>query len=202
MPNQLWSQLLAPSQQASGTLFNTYTTAKSVLNPQSLFDLWRNFFAIGTRLRVTVHMGISNIVTTPGTMAFQIQVGGVTAWTSGNVQLNATAHTTLPARLTVDLVCQSVGSGTSAKLLGFGTLWGTMFTKTIAATDNWGRVSAADNAVSDVTYMVPQTAPAQGTGFDSTIANTLDFFVAFSISNAGNGVQVHMYDVEGLNYNS
>jgi hypothetical protein len=38
-----------------------------------------------------------------------------------------------------------------------------------------------------------------GTGFDSTIANLLDFWTAFSISNAGNGVQVYDYTVEELN---
>ena len=45
---------------------------------------------------------------------------------------------------------------------------------------------------------MPATAPAVGTGFDSTIANLLDFWVGFSISNSGNGVQVYQYTVEQL----
>ena len=47
--------------------------------------------------------------------------------------------------------------------------------------------------------MVPATAPAQGTGFDSTIANILDFWVGFSISNAANGVQIAQYKVISSN---
>jgi hypothetical protein len=45
----------------------------------------------------------------------------------------------------------------------------------------------------------PATAPAVGTGFDSTVANLLDFWAGFSISNAGNGVQIHQYVVSSDN---
>jgi hypothetical protein len=47
--------------------------------------------------------------------------------------------------------------------------------------------------------MAPNTAPAAGTGFDSTIANILDFWVGISVSNAANGIQVYQYFVEALN---
>jgi hypothetical protein len=46
---------------------------------------------------------------------------------------------------------------------------------------------------------VPVTAPALGTAFDSTISQILDFWVGFSISNAGNGIRIDQYDVEILN---
>lgn len=206
MPSQGWSQLISPQQQAAGSAFGSFTTAKSVLNPQSLTDLWRNFFAIGTRLRVTVNMAITTLVTTPGTITFQIMLGPsgtIVVWTSGAIQMNATSHTLLPAKLVVELRCDVVGTGTTAKLFGCsGVLTGPMFTKTIAATDLWGRVSAADAAVSDVTIMVPITAPALGAGFDSTVSNLLDFYGAFSVNNAANVIQVVDYSVEGLNYNS
>ena len=58
--------------------------------------------------------------------------------------------------------------------------------------------SGANPTVSDTSAVVPVTAPAVGTGFDSTIANILDFWVGFSINNAGNGVQVYDYTVEQL----
>jgi len=193
MPGQLWTQLIAGLQQAAGALFNTYTTAKSVLNPQSLVDLWRNFWAVGTKVRITVHMSVSNIVTTPGTITFQVMMGTIVVWTSGAIQLNAAAHTLLPAKLVIDLVCQVVGTGTTAKLMGQGVLTGVMFTKTA------GQV---DGVNSETVINVPVTAPAQGGGFDSTIANLLDFWVGFSINNAGNGVRVEQYEVESLNYNS
>ena len=200
MPAQIWTQLLTPQQQASGAAFGTFTTAKSVINPQSLIDLPRNFFAVGTKLRHRISMGIRSLVTTPGTVTFEIHLGTIAIWSSGAIQLNATAHTIRPAVLEVTNVCQVVGTGTTAKCLGIGKLTGVMFTATIAATDSWGRVSAADAKVSDVTLVVPIASPAQGTGFDSTISTLLDFYVGFSVSDAANTVQVFDYEVEGVNY--
>lgn len=202
MPAQIWTQMLSPQQQAAGSAFNTFTTAKSVLNPQSLIDLPRNFFAVGTKLRHKILMGLSNIVTTPGTVTFEIHLGSIAIWSSGAIQMNATAHTNLPCYLEVTNTCQVVGTGTTAKCLGIGKLSGVHFTTTAGSTDSWGRSAAADNPISHVTLCVPTTAPAQGTGFDSTISNLLDFYVGFSISNSGNQITVYDYEVESLNYGS
>jgi hypothetical protein len=178
------------TQSAAGTLFNTYTAAKTVINATNLVQLPPNYLYVGKKLRVTVRGGLSNIVTTPGTVTFQIMMGNIVAWTSGAVQLNATAHTLLPFTLSVDLRCDSIGSGVTAKFMGMGTLQGIHFTLTAGQVDNVNAPGA---------FAVPATAPAVGTGFDSTIANLLDFWTAFSISNAGNGVQVYDYTVEELN---
>jgi hypothetical protein len=59
--------------------------------------------------------------------------------------------------------------------------------------------ATADLATTHATLMVPNTAPAVGTGFDSTIATTLDFFMACGTSNAGNTATIHQYIVEALN---
>jgi len=188
MSVQNFSSLLA-SSKAAGTLFNTYTTAKTVLNPQDLYTFLANYIKTGKRFRVTVRGAVSNIVTTPGTITFQIMLGSIVVWTSGAIQLNATAHTTLPFKLVVDLECRSDGSGTSATFMGMGDLAGIMFTLTAAQVDAVNTPGL---------FPVPATAPAVGTGFDSTINNILDFWVGFSISNAGNGVQVQEYMVEDL----
>ena len=188
---QAWSQPLV-TQRAAGTLFNTYTNAKTIINQQDLYSLYPNAFQIGRKLRVTAHMGISNIATTPGTITFQVMLGSIVAWTSGAVQLNATAHTTLPAKLVVDLTCQLANTGVGgviAKLMGQGVLTGVMFTKTAAQ---------VDGVNSETVINVPVTAPALGTAFDGTISQILDFWVGFSISNSGNGVQIAQYDVEDL----
>lgn len=188
MPNQTWSQNLV-SQRAAGTLFNTYTTAKTVINQQDLYGFYPNYFQIGTTLNVKARMAISNIVTTPGTMVFQVMLGTIVVWSSGNIQLNATAHTLLPATLDVDLTCQLANTGVGgviAKFMGVGTLSGVMFTKTAAQTDG---------ANTETTIQVPVTAPALGTAFDGTISQILDFWVGFSISNSGNGVQMAQYMV-------
>lgn len=191
MPTQGWNQTLV-TQRTAGTLFNTYTTAKTVINQQDLYGFYANYFQLGSKLRIRAVMAISNIVTTPGTIAFQIMLGSVIAWSSGNVQLNATAHTLLPAVLEVDLTCQLTNTavgGAVAKLMGVGRLSGVMFTKTAAQTDG---------ANTETIMTVPVTAPALGTAFDSTVSQILDFWTGFSISNAGNGIQMAQYDVEAL----
>jgi hypothetical protein len=192
MSLQTWQETLS-SQIAAGTLLNTFTTAKSVINPQALTPIPAGYFSIGKTLRIKIQGAISNIVTTPGTITFQLMLGpsgSIVVFTSGAVQLNATAHTTLPFDLEIILVCRSVGSGTAATLMGIGRLNGIMFTLTA------GQV---DGVNSSATMVVPVTAPAAGGGFDSTVANILDFWAGFSISNAGNGIQIHNYVVESLN---
>lgn len=189
MSVQTWQETLTV-QQAAGTLFNTYTTAKTVINPQALYTLPANYFYVGRKLRATIKGGISNIVTTPGTLNFQIKVGSVAAFDTGAIQLNATAHTTLPFWLEIELICRSVGSGTSATLFGMGQINSVVVTRTAGQTDD---------AQGMQTLVVPQTAPAVGTGFDSTVANIIDLWAGFSISGAGNGVQIQSYTLESLN---
>lgn len=192
MPKQAWTQGLA-TQTTAGTLLATFTTAKTVINQEALMPIGANTLKVGDAYTVTVSGGMSNIVTTPGTVTFQIMMGTIVAWTSGAIQLNATAHTTLPFRLVVDLTVQLVNTtvgGVIAKLVGIGTLTGVMFTKTAAQ---------VDGANSETVITVPVTAPALGTAFDSTIGQTLDFWVGFSISAGGTGVQVWQYRVDGSN---
>jgi len=176
------------SQKTAGTLFNTYTTAKTVLNPTNLVTLTPNLLTVGSKFRIKAWGGLSNIVTTPGTVTFQIMMGSIVAWTSGAIQMSTTAHTLIPWDLEVTLRVDSEGSSTTAKFIGGGKLNGIMFT--VGA--------GADSTTVVGQFPVPATAPAVGTGFDSTIANILDFWVGFSISNAGNGVQVYDYTVEQL----
>jgi hypothetical protein len=192
MPTQGWNQTLV-TQRTAGTLFATFTTAKTVINQQDLYGFYANYFQLGSKLRIKVRGAVSNIVTTPGTMSFQVMLGSVIAWTSGAVQLNATAHTTLPFALDIDLTCQLTNTavgGAVAKLMGLGVLSGIMFTNTAAQVDGV-------NSMTIIT--VPVTNPALGTAFDSTVSQILDFWVGFSISNGGNGIRIDQYDVEALN---
>lgn len=178
------------TQRAAGTPLNTYTTAKSVINATELVSLPPNYFKSGSKIRVKVWGGLSNIVTTPGTITFQIMMGTIVAWSSGAIQMSTTAHTTIPFDLEVTLRIDTIGPGTTAKLIGGGKLNGIMFT--VGA--------GADSTTVVGQFPVPATAPAVGTGFDSTIANILDFWAGFSVSNAGNGIQVMDYTVEQLSF--
>lgn len=193
MASQSWGQELV-NITAAGTLYNTYTTAKSVLTSASataastgLISLPPNFFQLGARLEIDVHAGISNRVTGPDTFTVQIMVGGVIAFTTGAINLTTTAHTTLPAFGRIYLSVRSVGNGTLATLMGQSYWLGQMISQAASLADNAG---GTGNAVA------PNTAPAVGTGFDSTVAQTLDLFVAQSVSNAGNGFQLQQYSVK------
>lgn len=190
MSYQGWQETIAV-QRAAGTLFNTYTTAKTVINPDALVSLPANFFYPGRMLHVFASGGISNIVTTPGLMNFQVIIGAsAVAFDTGNIQLNAIAHTTLPFWLDILLTCRATGSGTAANLIGQASATGLMFTRT---------AGSGDDAQGHQTILAPQTAPAVGAGFDSTITNVLNFFAGFTISNAGNGIQIQQYKVVSLN---
>lgn len=163
------------SQRTAGTLYNTYTTAKSVINPTEVVPLPANYLAVGNQLTFRVFGGLSNVVTATPTFTFQVMIGSVVAWSSGALTTNASANTLLPFRLDLDLRVDSEGSGTSAKLIG------------------GGRITCA--ALANTTAVVPVTSPAVGTGFDSTAAANLDFWVGISASNAGNGIQIYNYQV-------
>ena len=189
MTVQYYPDTLAFDTGVPGTLFNTFTTAKTMLNPNWLNTVPANWWYIGRKVRVTVAGAISNIITTPGTLTLQYMLGSIVAVSSGVMQLSSTAHTLAPFKATCLLTCRAVGSGTSANILG---QWDTV-SQAITAT------AVADSATSHDILLGPATAPAVGTGFDSTVATTMDFWAGFSISNAGNGLQVHQYLVESLN---
>jgi hypothetical protein len=191
--SQSWGQELV-NISAAGTLYNTYTTAKSVLTSSTataastgLITLPPNFFQLGARLEIEIDCAISNRVTGPDTFTVQVMVGAVIAFTTGAINLTTTAHTTIPAHGRIFLSVRSVGNGTLATLEGQSIWSGQM----IAAS-----ASLADNAGGTGNCMAPNTAPAAGTGFDSTVAQTLDLFVAQSVSNAGNGFQLRQYSVK------
>lgn len=182
---------------AAGTLYNTYTTAKSVLTSATstaasagFVKLPANFFQLGTMLEIDIWGAISNRVTGPDTFTVQVMLGAVIAFTTGTINLTTTAHTTIPVRGSICLTCRSIGNGTLATLVGQSEWRGQMIAMASGL---------ADGAANTGWAMAPNTAPAVGTGFDSTVDNTLDLFVAQSVSNAGNGFQLHQYIVRSPN---
>jgi hypothetical protein len=165
------------AQKAAGTLFNTYTTAKSVINPTEIVPINGNYLTIGSRICIKVFGGLSNVVTAAPTFTFQIMLGSIVAFSTGAITTNATANTLLPFELEANLRVDSIGSGTAAKFMGRA------------------RVLCDAFAALSVARLWPTTSPTLGNGFDSTIANNLDFWCGISASNAGNGIQVYDYEV-------
>lgn len=185
---------LLRSQHQAGTLFNTYTTAKSVINSQAICPIPPGTLSIGDVLRVRASGGLSNIVTAQPTFTFQLMMGPaqpstIVAFTSGAYIVTTTAHTLIPFDWECYLRFDSEGSGTSAKFLGQSRITGIMFPVSGAV---------ADPTATHGTILGPNTAPAVGTGWDSTVLNYLDLFVGISASSASNGIQIYQYTVELL----
>lgn len=189
MSKQTWVETIA-NMTTAGTAFATFTTAKTVLPANALVTLPAGYMEIGKTLRIKTYGSISNIVTTPGLIVFQVMFGTNVVFTTGNIQLNATAHTTLPFTFEAILQCRAIGSGTSANCLGMATVSGVMFTVTAGQTDG---------ANTQTILQAPATAPGVGAGFDSSIANILDFWTGFTISNGANQIQLQAYTAEALN---
>lgn len=180
------------TQHAAGTLLNTYTTAKSVINAQAQLIIPGGFIQLGDMLHIRASGGISNVVTAQPTFTFQAEMGPATPATiavhaSQACLTTTTAHTLIPFEYDLWMRLDSEGSGTAAKFLSQGHLSGIMFPIS-------GAVGDPTASIGDL--MAPATAPAVGTGYDSTVANYLDFFVGISVSNAGNGIQIYQYSVD------
>lgn len=192
MASLSWGQLIATIPIA-GTQYNTYTTAKSMLTNTAseasagFVSLPAGFFQRGAFLQIDFLAAISNRVTGPDTFTIQVMVGAVIAFTTGAITLTTTAHTNIPLWGRISLQCRTVGSATQAALVGQAVLTGQMIQQ--------GGTAGADSATLSNTIIMPNTAPAVGTGFDSTVANTLDFFTAQSFSGAGNGFRLDQYRV-------
>ena len=183
-----WVENVVQSQ-VDGTALTNSTTATSILPGQSKFTLPANFFdAPGKALRILATGRISTLATTPGTLAFQVRFGSVQVFAPGTMALNTTAQTNATWMFDATLVCRSVGSGTSATVLGVGK-W--------ASRAVIGSPAAGSGGVG--TLLLPDTAPAVGTGFDSTASQVVDLFAAWSSASASNSITLHTFSLEALN---
>lgn len=185
---QTWTGLLA-SQQADGAALNTSTSETSILLPQARATIGANFLEQpGQALRLRAMGRISNIVTTPGTLTLKVKFGSIAVASSGALALNIVAKTNVTWILDWDLVVRTVGNGTVATLMHSGQL---------QTESNIGSPAAAAGGASSA--IIPLSAPAVGTGFDSTVANQIDLTAQWSVSNAANSIQCHTFKLESLN---
>src|SRR5882724_1494220 len=166
MPKQEWHQNLVPVAVADGPTL-TAAAAATCIPANSKITLPNNYFYIGKQWLVKASGRISSVITTPGTARFDIRIGGVIAFDSQAILLDTVAgHTTVGWDLEIMLTCRAVGNGTVTQLWGVGK-W--------ACEDILGVPATAPKGV--LVALLPwNTTPALGTGFDNTLANTLDMF--------------------------
>jgi hypothetical protein len=190
MSRQAWQETLITSQADSTALTGTVTPT-SILAPSARFTLPSNYFSEpGKTLRMQARGRVSS-VTTPGTLTLDVRFGTIASpivvFNGGAMNLNATAQTNASWTLDAILTCRSIGSGAAATILGMGVFQSRVLIG-----------SAALAAGYPGEAILPDTAPAVGTGFDSTITNVVDLFATWGTSNA-NSILTHLFVLESLN---
>lgn len=183
-----WRETLDGSVAVADGPTLTTIGAASCLPTANIITLPTNFFKIGKKLRIEAHGRISTAITTPGTVRFDVRLGGTVVWDSGAIALETSAtHTNMPWWLEIDLTCRAQGSGTSANLMGSGK-W---FSETVA-----GAIASPPKGV--LCAMLPwNTAPVVGSGFNSTAALSLDLFFTQTVSTGS--LTLHQYSAISCN---
>lgn len=143
------------------------------------------FSSPNVSLIIRAHGRISTLVTTPGTMTFDVRFGSISVLTSPAFALNTVAKTNVPWELYIKLVCRSIGSGTAATVLGMG---------------HWRSEAVVGSPLPAVggagTLMIPAANPAVGSGFNSEDAQQVNVRAAWSVASASNSITMHMCEIE------
>jgi hypothetical protein len=189
MSIQTWQETLTAGLVDGPTL--TAAAAASCIPTASRLTLPNGYFSrIGQQLLIRASGRISCVVTTPGTARFDVRMGTtgtIVVFDGLAVPLNVNAKTSVGWWLEILLTLRAVGSGTSANFMGQGHFQSEAVIGSPAA-------SSGGNGI----MMLPfNTAPAVGTGFDSTAANVIDMF--FTQTVATGSLTVHQYHVSSLN---
>lgn len=177
MSSNSWNQTLITAQVA-GTALTNSTTATSILPAAARLNFPSNLWAIGSKFRINASGKISTAAATPGTLTLDVRLGASTVIFNGGASGTvATSASNLTWDLKIDLTCLSIGGGTSATVLGTGVL-----------------TSAALSATVPI-MLLPTSAPAVGTGFDSTASNFIDLFATWSVASASNTITLQQYEL-------
>jgi hypothetical protein len=167
----------------TGTAVAATTTETSLLTAGCATGLWPMpggyFIAPGQSIRIFASGRLSTPAATQGNLTLKVKIGSVAVATSPTFASLANL-TTITWRLRWDLTLTAVGDGTSATFMHTGML----HTALVSATN-------LDN-------LIPATAPAVGTGFNSATAAALDFTATWSNSTAGNTITLHQYMLESV----
>lgn len=164
-------ETLITSQVDGATL--TTAAAASAIPAAAKFTLPANFFTgAGKALKIEAAGKMSSVITTPGTMRFDVRFGAIVVFDSLAVLLDtAAAHVAVGWLLEIWLTCRTIGASTSATLMGHGML-------TCEAIKGSGTMPLG----SVVANLPWNSTPAAGTGFDSTVANVVDLFFTQTVA--------------------
>lgn len=177
--------LILVNAQADGTQISNSTTQASIIPAAAKYTMPANFLqTIGQKIRMKAMGRVSNVVTTPGTLLFEVRVGATAATvlaTSQAMALNTTAKTNSTWWLEWEFTLRAIGASTSANFMHAG-MW----------TSESAVGAAAGTAVS---INIPASAPAVSNGFDTTIANQWDLQAKFSVATSPTNLTLHTYEL-------
>ena len=188
MPMNSWTSVIASAQLDGSAVANT-TTETSILPTHAKYMIPANFFTYaGQAIRLRAMGRISTVTTTPGTLTFRVKFGSIVVAATQALALNTTAKTNVTWILDWDVTCRSVGGGTTATMMHSGQ-WQS---EAVIAAPAAGAGGAS-------AHIIPASAPAVGSGFDSTAASQFDLTAQWSVASASNSIQLHTFKLESLN---
>lgn len=177
--------LILSSANVDGAALANSIVAASIMPGSAIALIPGGTLQVGSTIKIALRGRMSTVATTPGTFTFDIRFGAVVVSAFGAIALNTTAQTNAQFLFEALAVIRSVGNGTTATAM----VTGNFISRAVIA-------SAAAGAGSCGEVLLPETAPAIGTGFDSTAATAVNVFGTWSVANAANSIQVHQALVE------
>ena len=171
---------LTPFSLVSGPTLTTGDPA-SCVPTRSTLVLPRGYFTEGKTLRLRAAGVVTTVLTRgapcpdldPGYMRFQLQLNSTTVFDSGKVPFTTLlASSSRPFTLEMSLKCMAVGAGSSTTFIGTGVLSSAYLTGSSGVAAKAGRQ-----------VVLPfDTAPAAGSGVDSTVDQRLDLVYSQGVS--------------------
>ncbi len=175
MSSNSWNQTLITAQ-GDGTALTNTTTATSILPAAAKFTMPANYLKIGDVFRVKASGRMSTAAATPGTLTLDVRSGSSTVIFNGGASGTlATSASNLTWEMEAYLTVRAVG--TSATVIGTGKL-----------------ISAGLSATTPIMLM-PTSAPAVGSSFDSTTSFVIDLFATWSVASASNTITLHQFEL-------
>jgi hypothetical protein len=188
MSLQSWQETLITSAVDGTQILNT-TVQASIIPPAAKYTLPAGFFSVpGKEIRITAKGRVSCVVTTPGTLLFQVLFGATAVYNNAAaaMNLNVVAKTDVSWWFEYTGTCRAIG--TSANLMGVATFQS-------EAVVGSGLPTVGGNG----SLIVPASAMAVGSNFDSTVAQVVDLQAKFSVATATTALTCHAYKLESLN---
>ncbi len=177
--------LILATASGDGPALTNSVTATSIMPVSALATIPAGALQLGSLLKMKLRGRISTLTASPGTLTLDMRLSGIVISAFGAMALNVTAQTNATFEAELEAVIRSLGTGATATALATGR-----FTSRAVIG------SAALGSGGAGVLMLPDTAPAVGTGFASTVAMTVDCFATWSVASASNSIQVHQALVE------